>query len=53
MVWAFECPVDDCGFSKQDNEKDTVIESAQQHTRDTHGDMPTREEVEPHVIGPG
>lgn len=53
MVWEFECPVDDCDFAQQGNEQDVVVESAQQHTRDAHGEMPTRDEVEPHVIGPG
>lgn len=53
MVWEYECPVDDCDFSRQANEEGPVVESAQQHTRDAHGNMPTREEVEPHVIGPG
>lgn len=51
MVWEYDCP--DCDFSTQDNEEETVIESAQQHVRDAHGDMPTRDEVEPYVIGPG
>lgn len=53
MIWRFECPEDGCDFAQQANEADPVIESAQQYTRDAHGDMPTREEVEPHVIGPG
>ncbi len=53
MVWEFQCPVDDCEFSKQANEEALIIESAQDHTRDTHGTTPTREEVEQYVIGPG
>lgn len=53
MVWAFQCPETDCEYSTQANEEGTVIESAQQHMGDTHGDMPTRDEVEEFVIGPG
>lgn len=53
MVWEFQCPVDDCGFSYQANEQGRVVESAQEHIRDAHGDMPTREEVESSIVGPG
>lgn len=53
MVWAFECPVDDCGFSTSGNEQAALVEDAQQHIGDKHGDTPTRDEVVPHVIGPG
>lgn len=53
MVWEFQCPVDGCSFVVDDNKEDVVIEAAQQHHRDDHGDMPTRDEVEPYVIGPG
>lgn len=53
MVWEFECPVEDCEFTQRGNAQDAVVESAQQHTRDAHGELPTRDEVEPHVFGPG
>ncbi|MFC7153900.1 hypothetical protein ACFQPA_00325 [Halomarina halobia] len=53
MVWEFQCPVDDCEYSNRDNEEAVVIEGAQEHVRDAHGDMPTRDEVEEYVIGPG
>lgn len=53
MVWEYQCPVDECEFSKQANEEAMVIESAQDHTRNAHGNTPSREEVEQYVIGPG
>lgn len=52
-MWAFECPEDDCDFSTSRNEEAEAIEDAQQHMDDKHGNMPTREEIEPYVIGPG
>jgi predicted small metal-binding protein len=51
MAYEFDCP--DCDFTSQGNEMDPVVESAQQHVRDAHGDMPEREEVVPHISGPG
>lgn len=53
MVWEFQCPVNECTFSSSGNEEEKIIENAQQHIRDKHGDMPTRDEVEQHMIGPG
>lgn len=53
MVWEFQCPADDCEFSKQANEETTVIESAQDHMRNAHGNTPPREDIEQFVIGPG
>lgn len=53
MVWEFRCPVDDCEFSSSGNEEGEVVESAQQHMGDTHGNMPPRDEIEGNVIGPG
>lgn len=53
MVWEFDCPEDGCDYVASDNEEGQVIENAQQHMRDKHGDMPTREEIEQYVIGPG
>lgn len=53
MVWEFSCPVNECDFSASGNDQRQIIENAQQHNRDKHGDMPTREEVEEHIVGPG
>lgn len=53
MVWEYTCPVDGCEFSASGNEEGEVVESAQQHVGDKHGDVPTREEVERHLVGPG
>ena len=53
MVWEFQCQVDDCEFSASGNDEDVVVESAQQHMRDKHGNMPTRDEIRQFVIGPG
>jgi predicted small metal-binding protein len=53
MVWEFQCPVNECMFSTQANEESQVIESAQDHTREAHDLIPSREEVEQYVIGPG
>lgn len=53
MVWEFQCPVDDCEFSASGNDQDVIVESAQQHVGDKHGDMPTRDEIVEYVIGPG
>jgi len=52
MVWEFECPTGDCEYAARDNKQGQVIESAQQHMRDKHDDMPTRDDVEQFVIGP-
>lgn len=52
MVWEFQCPVDGCEFSSSANEETELIEAAQQHVGDKHGNMPTREEVEQQIIGP-
>lgn len=53
MVWEYQCPVDGCGFSERGNDEPEVVEAAQQHGRDAHGDTPTREEVEASLVGPG
>lgn len=53
MVWEFQCPVADCEFTTRANEEDRVVESAQEHVGDAHGDMPTRKEVEASIVGPG
>lgn len=53
MVWEFQCPVDDCEFSASGNEEDGLVEDAQQHVGDKHGNVPTRDEVERHIVGPG
>lgn len=53
MVWEFQCPADDCSFSSNGNDQDRIVENAQQHVRDKHGDTPTRDEVEQHLVGPG
>lgn len=53
MVWEFECPRDGCAYSTQGNDEDSVVEDAQQHVGDKHGNTPTRDEIEPYVIGPG
>lgn len=52
MVWEFQCPVNDCEFSKQTNEEAQVTESAQYHTRTVHEMTPSREEIEQYIIGP-
>lgn len=52
MVWQFECPNDGCDYSRSANDEEQVIESAQQHIGDKHGNMPTRDEAEQYVIGP-
>ena len=51
MAYEFDCP--DCEFTTSRNEIDPVVENAQQHVRDAHGDMPKRDEVVPYVSGPG
>lgn len=53
MAWEFQCPIDECAFSSTGNVEDTVVENAQQHMRDKHGEMQTQDEVEPYVFGPG
>lgn len=53
MVWEFQCPHDGCEYASQGNDQNDVVESAQQHVGDAHGDTPTRDEIEPYVIGPG
>ncbi|MFB6131055.1 MAG: DUF1059 domain-containing protein [Salinigranum sp.] len=50
MAYLFECP--DCDYSMTGNEMGPVVENAQQHVRDAHGDMPTRDEVVEFVTGP-
>lgn len=51
MVWQFECP--ECDYTTSRNDEDEAVEDAQQHVGDQHGNVPTREEIEPYVIGPG
>ena len=53
MVWEFQCPVDDCGFSATANRESALVEVAQDHVGDAHGDTPTREWVESYLVGPG
>lgn len=53
MVWEFQCPVNDCDFSSTGNEEGAVVEKAQQHMGDKHDNMPTRDEVEGLMTGPG
>lgn len=53
MVWEYQCPVDGCSFSASGNDEDELVEAAQQHVGDKHGDVPTRDEVEQYVMGPG
>lgn len=53
MAWEFQCPVDGCEFSTTGNREGDIVEAAQQHMGDAHGDVPTRDEIEPYVIGPG
>lgn len=53
MVWEFQCPTDGCEFSSQGNEEPKVVESAQQHMRDEHGNSATRDDVETYIVGPG
>lgn len=53
MVWEFTRPVNECEISSSGNDERQISENAQQHMRDNHGDMPTREEVEEHLGGPG
>lgn len=52
MAWEFQCYVDGCDYSATENDQEQLIENAQQHVGDAHGDTPTREEVEEYVIGP-
>lgn len=52
MVWEFTCPEDGCDYSTTGNEQRQLVEDAQQHVGDAHGDVPTREEVEALVVGP-
>lgn len=53
MAWEYQCPVDGCEFSATGNDEDALVEAAQQHGGDAHGDLPTRDEVERFVVGPG
>lgn len=51
MPYEYQCPVTDCEFSTQNNEQDEVVEAAQQHHRDRHGNTATRDEVIESIVG--
>lgn len=51
MPFEYQCPVTDCDFSAQDNEQDDVVEAAQQHHRDAHGNTAKRDAVLESVVG--
>jgi len=53
MVWEYQCPTNGCEFVTQRNEEPDLIEDAQQHMRDKHGESATRDDVEQYVLGPG
>lgn len=53
MVWEFQCPRQGCDYTETRNREDDLVEAAQQHVRDAHGDTPTRDEVEEYLVGPG
>ncbi len=51
MPYEYQCPVTDCEFATQNNEQDAVVEAAQQHHRDRHGNTATRDEVIESIVG--
>ncbi|WP_121821126.1 DUF1059 domain-containing protein [Halostella salina] len=52
MPYSYDCPARDCEYSAQDNEMGVVVENAQQHRQDKHGESATREDVEERIVGP-
>lgn len=52
MAYNYDCPEPNCEYSTQHNDMEDVVEDAQQHRQDKHGDSATRDDVEERIVGP-
>jgi len=52
MTYDYQCPNPNCEYSAEANDTENVVEDAQQHHQDKHGDSATRDDVEERTVGP-
>lgn len=53
MPYVYSCPVDGCEFSMEDSQRDFVVEHAQEHQREEHGEELDQGEIDDAISGSG